>query len=67
MWSALGLKLGDKLCDLVLDGGEVRLLKSRPLSEVAGVLAYNGSPVSLEELDEVIAQGAWADIANDRD
>lgn len=33
---ALGLSPGDKLRYLVLDGGEVRIMRSRPVRELAG-------------------------------
>lgn len=58
---ALGLRAGDKLRYLVLDGGEVRLLRVRPVSELQGILQTPGrDPVRLEEMEEAIAQGANA-------
>ncbi|MDP2738212.1 MAG: type II toxin-antitoxin system PrlF family antitoxin [Pseudorhodobacter sp.] len=55
---ALGLKSGDKVRYVVMNG-EVRLLKARPLAELEGVLTRAGAqPVSLEEMDEAIAAGA---------
>ena len=56
---ALGLKPGDKLRYVLLDGGEVRLLRSRPLAELAGLLHRPGrAPVSLQDMEDAIAEGA---------
>lgn len=56
---ALGLRPGDRLRYLILDGGEVRLLRSQPLASLAGALARPGARrVSLEEMDRAIAEGA---------
>ena len=52
----LGLKPGDKIRWVVADG-EVLLLRTRTLEEVAGSLAkyYDGPPVPVEEMDLGIA------------
>jgi AbrB family looped-hinge helix DNA binding protein len=56
--AALGLKSGDKLRYVVMNG-EVRLLKARPVAELEGVLARPGKqPISLDEMDDAIAAGA---------
>ncbi len=56
---ALALNPGDRLRYVILDNGQVRLLRSRPLSELAGVLRRPGrAPVSLEEMEAAIAAGA---------
>jgi len=58
---ALGLASGDKVRYVILDG-EVRLLKSRPVNELAGILARPGrKPVSLDEMEAAIAAGAVDD------
>jgi len=58
---ALGLASGDKVRYVILDG-EVRLLKSRPVNELAGILARPGRrPVSLDEMEAAIAVGATDD------
>ncbi len=58
---ALGLAGGDKVRYVILDG-EVRLLKSRPVNELAGLLARPGRrPVSLDEMEDAIAAGATDD------
>lgn len=55
---ALGLKPGDKLRYILLDG-EVRILRARPILELHGALKRPGQePVTLDEMDEAIAAGA---------
>lgn len=57
--AALGLKPGDRVRYLVLDGGEVRILPTRPISSLAGLLRRPGvEPVSLDAMEEAIARGA---------
>lgn len=63
----LGLQPGDRVRYLILDNGEVRLLKSRPLTELAGRLRHTGSAVPLDQMDEAIADGAADDWDQDRD
>lgn len=56
---ALALNPGDRLRYVILDNGQVRLLRSRPLSELAGVLRQAGrAPVSLDDMEAAIAAGA---------
>lgn len=56
---ALGLKPGDRLRYVLLDGGEVRLLPTRPLASLAGLLHRpDRAPVSLAAMDEAIAEAA---------
>ncbi len=56
--AALGLSPGDRVRYVILDG-EVRLLKARPVSDLAGLLRRPGAkPVSLEAMDEAIATAA---------
>ena len=56
--SALGVEAGDKVRYLILDGGEVRLLRSRPVDDLAGLLAdRDRSAVSLEGMEDAIAVG----------
>lgn len=56
---ALALNPGDRLRYVILDNGQVRLLRSRPLAELAGVLKQPGrAPVSLDEMEAAIAAGA---------
>lgn len=57
--TALRLKPGDRLRYRILDGGEVRLLRSRPVAGLAGLLQGKTSrAVSLEEMEDTIARGA---------
>ena len=56
---ALNLKPGDKLRYLVLDGDEVRIVRSRPVAGLAGMLHQPGrTPVTLDAMDAAIAKGA---------
>jgi AbrB family looped-hinge helix DNA binding protein len=56
--AALGLNPGDRVRYVILDG-EVRLLKARPVSDLAGLLRRPGAkPVTLEAMEEAIAGGA---------
>lgn len=56
---ALALNPGDRLRYVILDNGQVRLLRSQPLSELAGTLKRAGqTPVTLDEMDAAIAAGA---------
>lgn len=56
---ALALAPGDRLRYVILDDGQVRLLRTRPVAELAGALRREGQgPVSLDAMDEAIAAGA---------
>ena len=56
---ALHLQPGDRLRYVILDDGEVRLMRERPVAELSGLLKRSGQgPVTLEEMEEAIAQGA---------
>lgn len=55
--TALGLQAGDRV-RYILSGGQVRLLPVRPISRLFGVLRHEGSTVSLEEMEQAIADGA---------
>ena len=55
--AALGLNPGDRVRYVILDG-EVRLLKARPVGDLAGLLRRPGAtPVTLEAMDEAMAAG----------
>ncbi|MBD1206183.1 MAG: type II toxin-antitoxin system PrlF family antitoxin [Rhodobacteraceae bacterium] len=57
--AALNLHPGDRVRYMILDGGEVRLARSRPVAELQGMLRGKVSrTVSLEEMDEAIGRGA---------
>ncbi|SPJ25999.1 AbrB/MazE/SpoVT family DNA-binding domain-containing protein [Palleronia abyssalis] len=53
----LDLHAGDRVRYVVLDHGEVRVSKLRPVSELAGCLKAPRA-VTLDDMDEAIASGA---------
>ena len=56
---ALDLHPGDRVRYLILDGGEVRIARARPVTALAGALQdLVRRSVSLEDMDEAIASGA---------
>lgn len=56
---ALDLQPGDRLRYLILDGGEVRIVRARPVADLSGALRDGSRPVvSLEEMEAAIAEGA---------
>lgn len=56
---ALALTPGDQLRYVILDDGQVRILRTRPVSDLAGILRRDGQvPVSLADMDAAIAAGA---------
>ncbi len=55
---ALGIEPGDRVRYVIFDNNEVRLLPVRPVSRLFGALKYDGPPVSLEDMERAIADGA---------
>lgn len=56
---ALELAPGDRLRYVILDDGQVRLMRTRPVAELAGMLRRDGQKaVTLEEMEQAIAAGA---------
>lgn len=55
--NALGLQAGDRV-RYILSDSHVRLLPVRPISRLFGILPYEGSTVTLEEMEQAIADGA---------
>lgn len=53
----LGVKGGDKVNYFVYEG-EVRIVPVRPIDRLFGMLKHEGPAVSLEEMEEAIAEGA---------
>ena len=53
---ALGLLPGDRVRYLILDG-EVRIRPVRPIHRLFGVLAHDGPPVTLDDMQRAIAGG----------
>lgn len=57
--AALQLNPGDRVRYMILDGGEVRLVRSRPVMQLSGLLKdRTDRRASLEDMDEAIAKGA---------
>ena len=57
--AALQLNPGDRVRYMILDGGEVRLVRSRPVMQLAGLLNdRTDKRASLDDMDEAIAKGA---------
>ena len=53
----LGVRGGDRVRYVVLDG-EVRILPVRPIRRLFGVLKHEGPPVTVEEMEQAVADGA---------
>ena len=53
----LGVQAGDRV-RYVISNGEVRILAVRPISRLFGMLQRNGPAVTLEEMEQAIADGA---------
>jgi AbrB family looped-hinge helix DNA binding protein len=57
--AALRLSPGDRVRYIILDGGEVRLARSRPVEGLVGLLkGKTDRVVSLDEMEDAIARGA---------
>ena len=54
---ALDLKAGDRVRYFIY-GGEVRVAPVQPIERLFGILEYDGPPVSLEDMDRGIIEGA---------
>lgn len=54
---ALSLEVGGRVRYLVTEGA-VRMLASDSADRLAGTLQYDGTPITLEEMDRAIAEGA---------
>ena len=54
---SLAVKAGDKVRYVILDGG-VLIMPVRPTSRLFGSLKYDGPPVSPEDMESAIAEGA---------
>lgn len=57
---ALAAQPGDRLRYTILDG-EVRIRAVRPIQRLYGVLKYDGPPVTLDDMERAIAEGATGD------
>ena len=56
---ALGLQPGDRIRYFIHDG-DVKILPVRPVTELYRILKYNGPAVSVEEMNDAIAEAACA-------
>lgn len=54
---ALGVGAGDRVRYVIADG-EVRILAVRPVSRLFGALRHDGPPVTLEQMENAVADGA---------
>ena len=54
---SLGLRAGDRVRYVILEG-EVRILPVGPIHRLFGVLEHEGQAVSLEQMDQAVAEGA---------
>ena len=54
---ALDIKAGDRI-RYVIEGSQVRILPVRPINRLYGALQYDGPPVTPEDMDRAIAEGA---------
>lgn len=56
---ALGLQPGDRVRYFIHDG-DVKILPVRPVTQLYGILKYDGPAVSVEEMNDAIAAAACA-------
>ena len=54
---ALSVEAGGRLRYIIQDD-EVRIVPVRPTARLFGMLKYDGPPVTLEDMDRAIAEGA---------
>ena len=54
---ALRVQPGDRV-RYIIEGDEVRIVAVRPINRLFGVVKYDGPPVTLEDMDQAIADGA---------
>ena len=57
VWEALALEPGDRV-RYVIQGGEERIIKVRPIDRLYGVLRHKGPPATLEDMERAISEGA---------
>jgi AbrB family looped-hinge helix DNA binding protein len=54
---ALAVEAGDRI-RYFIQGDQVRIAPVKSIKRLYGALPYDGPPVTLEEMDEAIAEGA---------
>ncbi len=55
---ALGVETGDRVRYAIMADGKVMMMPAKPVSRLFGMLKYDGPPVSLEDMDRGIVEGA---------
>ena len=55
--ASLGVQPGDRV-RYIVEGDAVRIVPVRPIHRLFGALRHDGPPVSLEDMDAAIADGA---------
>ena len=55
--AALDVQPGDRV-RYIIDGDEVRVVAVRPINRLFGVLKRDGPPVTLDDMDAAVADGA---------
>ncbi|MDE2695643.1 MAG: AbrB/MazE/SpoVT family DNA-binding domain-containing protein [Chloroflexota bacterium] len=55
--TSLGVQPGDRV-RYIVEGDAVRIVPVRPIHRLFGALRHDGPPVSLEDMDAAIADGA---------
>lgn len=55
--ASLGVRPGDRV-RYFIDGDEVRIVAVRPINRLFGALKHGGPPVTLDDMDAAIADGA---------
>ncbi len=54
---SLGLRPGDRV-RYVIVGGAVRILPLRPIARLFGKLRHEGNPVSIDQMEQAVVEGA---------
>ena len=53
----LSVRAGDRVRYVICDG-EVRILPVRPIGRLFGVLKHDGLPITVEQMEQAVADGA---------
>lgn len=53
----LSVRAGDRVRYVIFDG-EVRILPVRPIGRLFGVLRHDGPPITVEQMEQAVADGA---------
>ena len=55
---ALGVEPGDRVRYVIFDSNEVRILPVRPLARLFGAFKHDRPPVTLDDMERAVAEGA---------